>query len=582
MGVDDDDCRYALKYRLSTEPPLLVLDNFEHLLAAKSEVLNLLRASPQLKVLITSRSALRVAGEHEFSVSPLATPDDIDGLEPDVLASVPSVGLLCDRGRHSGIDFQLTSENAVAVAEICRRLDGLPLALELAAARLKLFTPETLLSRLERRLPLLVAGPQDRPPHQQTVHDTIDWSYKLLTAAEQRLFGHLAVLASGWDVAAAEAIDMATAARKPDTLVSLTALLDHSLVIRRIGPDREVRFGMLQTIQEFALDQLQVEGQVTQVQRAHALHFASVAEDMEVRSVGTGRQLQLARFRADHANFQAALRWCLDAGELTIASRIVGSLWNSWACGYVAEGRRWADLLLASQDAAEPTRARAKVLTTAGIMAILQDDGQGARMYLCEAIPIWRALPDQHFELALALTHLGRSLAGEDVEHAEELADEALAIFESLGNSHWRSMALRHRGMIAEAAGNTAAVQSLYSQSLAVARESGDPRGLAQILCHVGRLALREGDGHSARLALEESLDLLRRIGDRRYTAVVLESLARLARLDHNSGQARRLFAEALDLFRETGDKPGIAACLVGLDSCPQLSVATHDATDGE
>jgi tetratricopeptide (TPR) repeat protein len=310
----------------------------------------------------------------------------------------------------------------------------------------------------------------------------------------------------------------------------LTALLDHSLVVRRIGPDREVRFGMLQTIQEFAVEQLELEGQLTRVQHAHALHFASVAEDMEVRSVGSGRELQLERFRADRDNHQAALRWCLDASELTIASRIVGSLWNSWACGYVAEGRRWADVLLAKLGAAEPTRARARVSTT----------------------------------------HLGRSLAGENIKHAEDLLDEALAVFESLGNTQWRSMTFRHRGMIAEAAGDAAAVRSLYSQSLALARESGDSRGIAQILCYVGRLALREGDTRAAQTALQESLDLLRRIGDRRYTSVVLESLARLAQRNHNSRQARGLFAEALDLFREAGDKPGIAAWLVGLDTTGQ------------
>ncbi|HEY1298491.1 MAG TPA: helix-turn-helix domain-containing protein [Chloroflexota bacterium] len=565
VGLDENTSSDGLKYRLSGEQFLLVLDNFEHLLPARTAVVELVRACPRVTVLITSRSSLRIAGEREFAVAPLATPDGMHAVDLDLLAEVPSVRLFCDRAGQSDIAFQLTSDNASAVAEICRRLDGLPLALELAAARLKLFAPQTLLGRLERRLPILVAASTDRPAHQQTLRGTIEWSYRLLAGHEQAVFRKLAVLVAGWDVTAAETIGGSGESAEPDILSALTAVVDHSLVTRRIGLDGEVRFGMLETIQEFALERLQSQGELAETQRVHAQYFADVAEDLEARSVGRGRELQLKRFRADHDNFQGALRWCLETGELTVASRIVGALWNSWACGYVAEGRRWSDTLLTRQEDASPTRARAKVLTTAGIMAILQDDAPGASRFLREALSIWRTLPQERFGLALALTHLGQALRTGSPADAGSLVDEALALFEGLGNDHWRSMALRHRGMIAEAAGDPAAVRTLYAHSLALARATGDPRGLAQILCYAGRFALREGDKRSARAALEESLTLFGQIGDRRHTAVVLESLAHLAQVERHSRQARKLFAEALDLFREAGDEPGIAICLQGL-----------------
>jgi predicted ATPase len=579
LGLDENNAQMSiegLKYRLAGEEFLLVLDNFEHLQAARTAVIELVRACPQLSVLITSRSSLRIAGEHEISVLPLATPESADSLDIPALAGVPSVRLFCDRARYSDISFALGAANAAAVSEICRRLDGLPLALELAAARLKLFTPDTLFGRLEHRLPLLVEGPRDRPAHQRTLRGTIEWSHKLLETDEQLLFRKLAVLVSGWDVVAAEAIASSRDLPQSDIVSALAGLVDHSLIIRRTGPDGEVRFGMLETIREFAFEQLQMNAELAATQRLHAEYFANVAEDLETRSVGIEREKQLMRFRAEHDNFQAALRWCFETNELNFASRIVGALWNSWACGYVSEGRGWAETLLAQQATAVSSHCYAKVLTTAGIMAILQADAPAASVYLGDAVSIFRTMPNQRFGLALALTHLGQCLASTRADDARFLVDEALAIFEQLGNNHWRSMALRHRGMIAEAVGDPA-VSAYYAQSLDLARATGDPRGLGQSLCYVGRLALREGDKHSAYAALSESLALFVRVGDRRYMAVALESLARLAQFDRRDHQARGLFAEALDLFREAGDQPGIAACQIGLG---HIHMAVGDAEE--
>jgi predicted ATPase len=309
---------------------LLVLDNFEHLLLAGAAVADLLAACHRLKVLVTSRAPLRVHGERELLVPPLGVPDPNDVLELHILAVIPSVQLLCDRASGICSEFELTLDNAAAVAEICRRLDGLPLAIELAAARLKLFVPESLLARLDQRLPILTAGWRDVPAHQQTMRGTIAWSYGLLSPEQQALFRHVAVLAPGWDVAAAEAVGTPLQLTNPGVVDGLGVLVDHSLIWQRFGEDDTLRFGMLQTIREFGWDELCAEGELETAQRLHAQHFLAVAEELETRFAGAGREPYIKRFRADHDNLQAALGWSVENGEAEIGLRLVGALWSCW------------------------------------------------------------------------------------------------------------------------------------------------------------------------------------------------------------------------------------------------------------
>jgi tetratricopeptide (TPR) repeat protein len=482
---------------------------------------------------------------------------------------IPSVQLLCDRASGICSEFELTLDNAAAVAEICRRLDGLPLAIELAAARLKLFVPESLLARLDQRLPILTAGWRDVPAHQQTMRGTIAWSYGLLSPEQQALFRHVAVLAPGWDVAAAEAVGTPLQLTNPGVVDGLGVLVDHSLIWQRFGEDDTLRFGMLQTIREFGWDELCAEGELETAQRLHAQHFLAVAEELETRFAGAGREPYIKRFRADHDNLQAALGWSVENGEAEIGLRLVGALWSCWPWGYIAEGRHWAEAVLRLPGAEAWTPARARALTTAGIMAILRNDPTGAQPFLEESVSVWQGhAAHDRFGLALALSHLGISLQHGRAKEAYRYIEQARAIFSELGNQYWAGTSLRHLGMVAEGAGDLQAARAWYAQSLAQARAVGDPRGLGMVLSCIGRLSLSEGDASAAGPALEESLSLFRRIGDRRNTAVVLESLGRLAaRSDRNTERARRLFAESLVLHRESDDAPGIAACLDGLAS---------------
>jgi predicted ATPase/DNA-binding XRE family transcriptional regulator len=547
---------------------LLVLDNFEHLLRAGATVADLLAACHRLKVLVTSRAPLRVHGEREFLVPPLGVPDPNDVLELHMLAGIPSVQLLCDRASGIRSEFELTLDNAAAVAEICRRLDGLPLAIELAAAQLKLFVPESLLARLDQRLPILTAGWRDVPAHQQTMRGTIAWSYGLLSPEQQALFRHLAVLAPGWDVSAAEAVSRSLDVPSLGVLHGLGVLVDQSLVWRRLGEDDTLRFGMLQTIREFGWDQLRAEGELETAQRLHAQHFLAAAEELETRFARAGREPYIKRFRADHDNLRAALGWSVENGEAEIGLRLVGALWSCWPWGYIAEGRHWAEAVLTLPGAEAWTPARARALTTAGIMAILRDDPTAAQPFLEESVSVWQEhTAHDRFGLALALSHLGISLQHGRATEAYQFIEQARAIFSELGNHYWAATSLRHLGMVAEGAGDLHAAGAWYAHSLEQARAVGDPRGLGMVLSCIGRLSLSEGDTSAAGPALEESLSLFRRIGDRRNTAVVLESLGRLVASNRHTERARRLFAESLILHRESDDAPGIAACLDGLAS---------------
>ena len=586
LGVADSGSRSPaerLRDHLRTRHVLLILDNLEHLLGAVAAVADLLTACPRLKVLATSRAPLRVRGEREFPVPPLSLPDRVNLPALAELAQVSSIRLFCERACDVQPYFELTSSNAAVVAEICHRLDGLPLGLELAAALLKLFTPQALLARLERRFAVLTAGPRDVPAHQQTLRSTIAWSYGLLAPADQSLFRSLAVLARGFDLAAAEAVGSAPYRPQLEIVEGVGALVDQSLVAPELGSDGETRFGMLETIREFGWEQLDASGELAGAQRRHAGHFAEVAEALETGFASVGRDPHVRRFRADHDNLRVALDWSVRTGEAEIGLRLVGALWSCWAWGHISEGRHWAEAILFLPGAGQPTRARARALTTAGIMAVLRNDPGAACQLLEESVAIWRTLDanGRDFGLALALTHLGISLQGPNAIAADCLVEEALALFREVDNRYWTSVALRHLGIVAEGAGDLARARMRYSESLALARKLADPRGLGQALSNLGRLALREDDLASASAALEESLTLFRQIGDGRNTAVVLESLGRLVvQREPGKEQASTLFAESLVLFRQSDDLSGVAACLEGLAAlaavCGQLERAAY------
>ena len=381
----------AVAGRLAGKRPLLVLDNCEHLPEAAPAVADLVGRCPGLTVLATSRAPLRLRGEQEFSVPPLALPDATPGpgAARAAVEACPSVALFLERARDARPDLELGDADLAAVAALCRRLDGLPLALELAAARVKVLPPRALLARMEAALPLLTGGPRDLPARQRTLRDALAWSYDLLAEEERAVFRRLGVFAGGFDLDAVAALCPA-----PGTLDVLARLVDHSLV--RVGgaADGEPRFVLLETVREYALDRLAERGEADAVRRAHARHFAALAEAAAAALHGPRQAPWLDRLEREHANFRAALRWALDGGEAGLGLRLGAALWWFWFVrGRWSEGLAWLEALLAlpagAGGAADDAKIRSRALTGAGWLAeyalrapaarALLEAGRGAR-----------------------------------------------------------------------------------------------------------------------------------------------------------------------------------------------------------
>jgi predicted ATPase len=383
LGVPEaagQDLLTTLQQAIAARQLLLVLDNFEHLLDAARLVPLLLQAAPGLRVLATSRRPLGVYGEQEFPVPPLALPDLHHLPPPAALARTEAVQLFVDRAREIKPDFALTAGNADAVAGICVRLDGLPLAIELAAVHVRLFSPAALLARLNQRLPLLTGGARDRLARQQTLRGALAWSYELLTPAEQRLFRRLAVFQGGWSLPAAEAVTNAPALAPlgVDVVTGVETLVSHSLLQQRDGSDGEPRLAMLETIHEFAAEQLAASGEAEAVQAQHAATFLALAEEAEPQLTGPQQATWFARLEEEHDNLRAALHWAAAQGAGTLGRRLAGALWRFWRTrGYWTEGREHLTAMLALPEAEDdPTdrAARAKAANGAGVLAAAQGD----------------------------------------------------------------------------------------------------------------------------------------------------------------------------------------------------------------
>jgi len=330
-----------LKEYLGRRELLLVLDNFEHLLSAVPLVGELLSAAPRLKVLATSRIPLGLYGEHDYAVPPLSIPDTTRLPPIEVLSQYEAVRLFIERAGAAKAGFEITSENAPAVAEICARLDGLPLAIELAAARIKLLPPKVLLTRLANRLKLLTGGAKDLPARQRTLRGAIEWSHDLLEEGEKTLFARLSVFSGGRTLEAIEAICDAEGDLPVDALDGVSSLLDKSLLVREETSEEESRFVMLETIHEYASEKLHESGEAAEVSRLHAEYFLAFAEEAEAELEGPDQVSWMERLEADHDNFRAALSWLLEVGEAELALRIGGALWLFWRIrGHLSEGRR--------------------------------------------------------------------------------------------------------------------------------------------------------------------------------------------------------------------------------------------------
>jgi predicted ATPase len=535
---------------------LLLLDNFEQILEAAPEVARVLAASPGLKVLVTSRAPLHISGEQEFAVPPLTLRAD----HPD------AVRLFLARMRAVRPHVETTDETVRLVAAICTHLEGLPLAIELAAARTKFVPLSALLDRLARRLPVLTDGPRDRPPRQQTLRDTIAWSYDLLSTPEQALFRRLGVFVGGWDGATAAAVGDAAGDLGTAVLDGLTSLVDQSLVLLHAGADGDARFTMLDTIREYALERLATSGETEAARRRHALVFLAVAERADAELRGARQSESLATLERELANLRAALEWSLDVEDADIALRLVAALAWFWGLrGHMREGHTWLGraLRLAPSEATEPARGRA-LLGASGI-ALRQGNLDAALAYGREAQSILRRVGDE-FGAEHALTILGQvhEFRGDHLE-ARALFLEGLARMQRSGDRWMEAQGLAFLGDTALREGDAQSAGELYTRSTSLFRQLGDTWMLAVRLINLGDAARWQGDIERAGELYEESLSLFRGVNQEQAPPNLYHNLGYVALHRRELPQAAALFAHALNLYDEWDDEHGIAECLIGL-----------------
>jgi predicted ATPase/DNA-binding CsgD family transcriptional regulator len=542
---------------------LLLLDNFEHLLPAALLVAQLLAECPLLKVLATSRASLGISLEQEFVVPVLAVPP-ADSQGDVALAAYPAVELFLERAGSVRPDFKLSGANSAAVVEICSRLEGLPLAIELAAARVKLLSPREILDRLEDPLAFLTGGARDLPARQQTLRNAIAWSADLLDPVERRLFSRVAVFVDGFTVdAAAVVAGLAAPDSSAHVLDTLTSLLAKSLLAWAPGPDSESRLEMLETIREYALEELAANGCEEETRAAHAAYYRALAEGAES---GSFTIAAVARLEREHSNVRAALRWYLDRGEGGEALQLAACLWwRFWVLrGHHSEGRRWLEEAL-SVGKGEHTSARAKALAGAGIIAYYQSDYESADALCRESLVLCHELGDRA-NIGHALTglaHVARSRG--EFANARVGYEQAAAAFREGKDEQAVAHSLESLGMLAWSEGNYAAARPLLEESLRISDEFGDRLGTARALQSLGWVALAERDATTAASLLDASLVDFRELGVRWRIAWSLCARAQVALLQGDFAVARVLCDEALTAAAAVGDKLCASTCLEAL-----------------
>ena len=544
-------------------PILLLLDNFEHLIQAAPMVARLLAIGPNLKILVTSRAALHLYGEHEFPVPPLALPDALAMPPIEVLAQYPAVALFVARAVAVKPDFELNQENATAVAEICARLDGLPLAIELAAARVKVLSPASMRTRLTSRLQLLTGGARDMPERQQTLRAAIDWSYDLLSEAEQRLFRRLSVFVGGCTLEGAEAVCDTKSDLDLDLLDGMASMVDKSLVQRVEQAKGEMRFVMLETIREYALEKLEASGEAAATKRVHAAYCLVLAEEQAAEQSGAEGAEWLERFTLEHDNFRASLEWLTKTGDADWGLRLGTALFRFWEMReYLAEGRDRLGKLLKLPGAAAPTKARARALFAAGVLAIEQGDYASSDGLIRESLEIARQLGDKQ-GAAVSLNALAvKARDHGDLAGARSLFEESLALWRESGDQKAVARSVSNLANVLKLQGDYAGSRALYAECLSIFRGLEDHAGVAWSMNYQGDVARDQGDLEAARALYEQGLAIFRELGDRWGIAGTLADLGSLAREQGNYPAARSLYQESIRIFQELDHKRGIARLL--------------------
>ena len=559
----------ALLDFLRSREMLLVLDNCEHLLLPCGEfATRVLATCPRVRILATSREALGIAGETLWPVPSLSVPG------PDAGSGAEAVQLFVERARAVQPGFTLSAEAAPAVARICRQLDGIPLAIELAAARLKVLSVEQIADRLSDRFRLLTGGDRTALPRQQTLRALIDWSWDLLSEGEKALLGRLSVFAGGWDLEAAEAVCAESCDVEGGVLEILSRLVDKSLVIAELvevntpgrGAHLSARYRLLETIRQYAAEKLEHSGGTAAVRTRHRDWYAGFAEAAEPDLRGPHQAAWFDRLEREHDNLRAALEWCRTTEDASTGLRLAGALSRFWYVrGYLGDGRAWLEAFLAAGQPAVPQALRAKALHAVGGLARDQGDAVAAERYYHEALELRRVMGDRPGAATSLLQQGAVALDRGEREHGLALLDESLAEFRKMGNLRGAAMALGYKAVAALDGGCTAAAADLLEESLGLSRAVGESWGAAQALTHLGHLALIGEDVAWAEELFREALALYQETGDRRGIGLALRSLGDAAAKRGDGAGARESYERSLELYRAAGDRRGTAHCLDGL-----------------
>jgi predicted ATPase/DNA-binding CsgD family transcriptional regulator len=538
---------------------LLLLDNFEQIADAAPLLVALLQSCPDLKIVVTSRALLRVRGEYEVRVSPLDLPDLKQHAGIETLAHNAAVTLFMQRAQAIAPDFTLTETNAHIIAAICTHLDGLPLAIELAAARIALLSPQQLLRRLEHRLEVLTGGAQDLPARQQTLRNTLRWSYDLLSPGEQWLFRLLSVFVGGCMLETVEVLCRALGDGVTEVLDGVQRLLDSNLIFESKHPDGEMRLMMLETIREYGQACLASSGEAEATRQAHAAYYLALAEEIEPKLASTEQLQWLERLEQEHDNLRAALSWLLEKEQIELVLRLGGALWRFWYLrGHLREGREALErILLLPTGQTSPLRA--KIVYGAGYLAIGQGDYEQAEAHCREVLALFQEQGDRR-GIAACLCVLGY-IALQHNHYLEgcALAEQGLALARQIHDAGSIAFCLNLLTNIAINQGDYARANMLGEESIALCRAENDLWGLAVALWLLAQAVLNQGEAARARALLEESLVLCHQVSDPRGIPNVLLVLGQVALVQGEYAATRRLLEESLALFREVGDRQGIA-----------------------
>ncbi len=559
---------------------LLVLDNCEHVVAAAAELADsLLRGASSVRIVATSREALGISGEALFPVPSLALPEQDRSLPLEQLTAFEAIRLFADRASAVLPSFELTASSAAAVAQICRRLDGIPLALELAAARVRSLSVEQIAARLDDRFRLLAGGSRAAVPRHQALRATVDWSFELLSDPERATWRRLSVFAGGFSLEAAEAICSGETVDEADVLDLLSRLVEKSLVVSESMPG-EARFRLLETIRQYAREKLMDSAEAGDALRRHRDWYLSVVTRIEPQFFGPRQGSGLAELDREHDNVRAALEWSADEpGEAAAGLRLAAALWRFWEIrGHVEEGLAWLERMLAASSG-ESLTARSSALTGAGVLAFMQGDYDAAFAFHEESLVLHRQVGNPQSQAYAANNLANAAVQQGDYERARGLSEESLELVRGAGDIPGTAIALINLADVVARQGDLEASRSLFEEGIATFKAQGDGWGMAFALDSFGLVARRHGDYSSARTFLGEAMEISQRLGDERGVARALAHLAEVTAAEGDTGGASKLYGESLAIRQRLGDLPGIAT---GLEKLAAVLSDEAPATAGQ